>query len=136
MLGALPVQLPETPCDSVRMGFLHSSRTGGRLFKALRAASGLRFIDVSSTFDRITDLRFEMPLFGEAAPEWFAQGEFWDDGPGPEQTAFDLLADALVDSDHCDQPLLRRVHRHGALFEKGLERVPPFSGFREEKRSR
>ncbi len=130
LLGALLVQLPETLRDSVRMGFLHSSRAGGRLSKALKAASKVRFIDVSSTSERITDVRFELPVFGESAPELFAQGQFWDDGPDPDQTAFDLLADALVDigaeredSDHYDQPFLRRVHRYGTLFKKGLERV-------------
>ena len=130
MLGALLVQIPDTLRDAVRMGFLHSSRAGGRLSRALQAASEVRFAGCSADSDAVTNVRFELPLFGEAAPELFAQGKFWDDGPRPEATAFDLLGDALLDidagrtnSDHFDQPLLARVGRYGVLFRRGLNSV-------------
>lgn len=130
LLGPLLVQIPDALRDSVRMGFLHSSRAGGRLSKALKAASEVRFIGVSSDSETSTNVRFEMAVFGDAAPELFAQGKMWDEGPGPEASAFDLLGDALVDigagradSDHFDQPLLARVGRYGVLFKKGLTSV-------------
>ncbi|MFZ4595187.1 MAG: hypothetical protein ACOYOF_13100 [Verrucomicrobiaceae bacterium] len=130
LLGALLVQIPDTLRDAVRMGFLHSSRAGGRLSRALQAASEVRFAGCSSTCGDFTDVCFELPLFGEAAPELFAQGQLWDDGPRPESSAFDLLSDAVIDigagrsnSDHFDKPLLSRVGRYGVLFKKGLQRV-------------
>ena len=124
------VQLPDTLRDAVRMGFLHSSRAEGRLSNALKAASEVRFVDVSSDSDDVTNVRFELPVFGEAAPELFAQGQLWDRGPKPEGSAFDLLGDALVDigagrvdSDHFDQALLGRIAHYGRLFKHGLTRI-------------
>ncbi len=124
------VQLPETLRDAVRMGFLHSSRAGGRLSNALKAASEVRFVDVSSDSKSVTNVRFELPVFGEAAPELFVQGQLWDRGPKPEDSAFDFLGDALVDigagrtdSDYFDQALLARIGRYGKLFKHGLTRI-------------
>jgi hypothetical protein len=112
------------------MGFLHSSRAGGRLSRALQAASDVRFAGCSSTSGDFTDVCFELPVFGEVAPELFAQGQLWDDGPKPESSAFDLLGDAVIDigagranSDHFDKPLLSRVGRYGVLFKMGLHGV-------------
>ena len=90
LLGALLVQIPDTLRDAVRMEFLHSSRAEGRLSRALRAASEVRLAGCSSTSGDFTDVCFEMPVFGEAAPELFAQGQLWDDGPRAESSAFDL----------------------------------------------
>ena len=130
LVGDLMVQLPDTLRDAVRMGFLHSSRAEGRLSNALKAASEVRFVDVSSDSDDVTNVRFELPVFGEAAPELFAQGQLWDRGPKPEGSAFDLLGDALVDigagrvdSDHFDQALLGRIAHYGRLFKHGLTRI-------------
>ena len=130
LVGDLMVQLPDTLRDAVRMGFLHSSRAEGRLSNALKAASEVRFVDVSSDSDDVTNVRFELPVFGEAAPELFAQGQLWDRGPKPEGSAFDLLGDALVDigagrvdSDHFDQALLGRIGHYGRLFKHGLTRI-------------
>jgi len=130
LVGDLMVQLPDTLRDAVRMGFLHSSRAEGRLSNALKAASEVRFVDVSSDSDEVTNVRFELPVFGDAAPELFAQGQLWDRGPKPEGSAFDLLGDALVDigagrvdSDHFDQALLGRIGHYGRLFKHGLTRI-------------
>ena len=130
LVGDLMVQLPDTLRDAVRMGFLHSSRAEGRLSNALKAASEVRFVDVSSDSDDVTNVRFELPVFGDAAPELFAQGQLWDRGPKPEGSAFDLLGDALVDigagrvdSDHFDQALLGRIGHYGRLFKHGLTRI-------------
>ena len=130
LVGDLMVQLPDTLRDAVRMGFLHSSRAEGRLSNALKAASEVRFVDVSSDSDEVTNVRFELPVFGDAAPELFAQGQLWDRGPKPEGSAFDLLGDALVDigagrvdSDHFDQALLGRIAHYGRLFKHGLTRI-------------
>lgn len=130
LLGALLVQIPDSLRDAVRMGFLHSSRAAGRLSRALKAASEVRFAGCSSTSGDFTDVCFELPVFGETAPELFAQGQLWDDGPRPESTAFDLLGDAVIDigasranSDHFDKPLLSRVSRFGTLFRRGLRQV-------------
>jgi hypothetical protein len=115
--------------DSVRMGFLHSSR--GRVPTQLQAAADVRFIGHSATGADATLLHFELPRLVDVAPEAFRQKLLWDDGPQPEQTAFDLLADSLrdvaarrKDSSRFDRGLLKRFGGYRKLFApRHLEKI-------------
>jgi hypothetical protein len=78
------------------MGFLHSSRARGRVPTSLRAASEVRFLGHSGETGA-TVLHFEVPTFGSVASELFEQRLLWDDGPKPEETAFELFGAALHD---------------------------------------
>lgn len=113
------------------MGFLHSSRARGRLPQGIRTAADVRYVGHSAANENATVLRFEVPTFGEAAADYFAQAQLWDDGPRPEETAFELFAAALDDvrtrraeSNRYDLGMLRSIRRYRALFRKdGLARI-------------
>ncbi len=112
------------------MGFLNSSRAKGRISDALKSAAQVRFVGVEADGANATVLTFRVPRFGEAAPELFAQGKMWDDGPAADATAFDLLGLAVRDvaarkenSTHFDQPMLRRVSGFETLLNRGLTRI-------------
>ena len=129
-IGPLLTHLPETLQDAVRMGFLNSSRATGRISDALKAAAQVRFVGVEADGANATVLTFRVPRFGEAAPELFAQGHMWDDGPAADATAFDLLGLAVRDvaarkenSMHFDQPLLHRVSGYETLLNRGISRI-------------
>lgn len=129
-IGPLLTRLPETLQDAVRMGFLNSSRAKGRISDALKAAAQVRFVGVEADGDKASLLTFRVPRFGEAAPELFAQGRIWDDGPSADDTAFDLLGLAVRDvaarkenSTHFDRQLLRRVSAYETLLNRGLSRI-------------
>lgn len=117
--------------DAVRMGFLHSSRAKGRLPKGVRAAADVRFIGLAGADENATLLRFEVPTFGEAAADYFAQGQLWEDGPREDETAFELFASAIDDvrsrrseSNRYDIGMLRSIRKYRALFGKdGLSRI-------------
>ena len=126
LIGPVLSYLHDTLQDTVRMGFLHSSRARGRVPLSLKAAADVRFIGHRAAGDSGTLLCFEVPRFGSAAPELFRQQRLWEDGPEPEQTAFELLGAALVDvaarredSNRFDPGLLRRFARYRALFAPG-----------------
>ena len=126
LIGPVLTYLRGTLLDTVRMGFLHSSRALGRIPPSLKAAADVRFVGHSADGKSGTLLRFEVPSFGSAAPELFRQQRLWDDGPEPEQTAFELLGAALVDvaarrvdSNRFDPGLLRRFARYRTLFSRG-----------------
>jgi hypothetical protein len=64
------------------------------------------------------------------AAELFEQGQLWDTGPKPEQTAFELLAASLHDvrrqaknSDRFDHALLRRFASYRHLLKRGLTSI-------------
>jgi hypothetical protein len=113
------------------MGFLHSSRARGRLPHGVRAASDVRYIGHRAADEQATILRFEVPTFGEAAADYFAQTELWDDGPKRNETAFELLAAALDDvktrrteSNRYDLGMLRSIRKYRAVFRQdGLARI-------------
>lgn len=117
--------------DAVRMGFRHSSRAPGRVPRSLKAAAEVRFVGHEPADETATLLHFEVPTFGEAAAELFAQTQLWDDGPKPEQTAFELLGAAIADvaaerieSSRFDPGLLRRIAGYGRLFRRdALSRI-------------
>lgn len=112
------------------MGFLNSSRAKGRISDALKSAAEVRFVGVDSDGAKATLLNFRVSRFGDVAPELFAQGRIWDDGPTADNTAFDLLGQALCDvaarkenSTHFDRPLLRRVSAYEMLLNRGVSRI-------------
>lgn len=131
LIGPILTHLHDTLQDSVRMGFLHSSRARGRVPAALKSAADVRYLGHSADGDNATLLRFEVAPFGEAAEELFKQQVLWAEGPQPEQTAFELLGSALcdvaghrVDSNRFDPALLRRIASYRRMFGRGrLQRI-------------
>lgn len=131
LIGPVLAHLHETLQDSVRMGFLHSSRARGRVPASLRLAADVRFVGHSADGDTATLLHFEVPTFGEAAADLYRQQSLWEDGPQPGQTAFELLGSALhdvsarcADSSRFDSGLLRRFASYRRMFGRGhLNRI-------------
>lgn len=115
---------------SVRMGFLHSSRTRGKIPKVLHRAADVRYLGHCAGKDDSTILRFEVPKFGSVAEELFAQGQLWESGPKPEQTAFDLLTASLhdirvmaKDSERFDHAMLGQFASYRRLLRDGLQSI-------------
>ena len=131
LIGPVLTHLHDTLQDAVRMGFLHSSRARGRLPAVLRSAADVRYLGHSADGENATLLRFEVAPFGEAAAQLFQQQLLWDEGPRPEQTAFELLGSALgdvaahrVESNRFDPGLLRRIASYRRMFSPGrLQRI-------------
>jgi len=126
LIGPVLSHLHNTLQDTVRMGFLHSSRARGRVPSSLKAACDVRFLGHSADGETATLLHFAVPDFGSAAPEVFRQQRLWEDGPEPEQTVFELLGAALADvaarredSSRYDAGLLRRFQRYRPMFGRG-----------------
>lgn len=131
LIGPVLAHLHETLQDTVRMGFLHSSRMRGRVPAALRLAADVRYRGHSADGDTATLLHFDVAPFGEVASEIFRQQRLWEDGPQPEETAFELLGAALgdvaarrTDSSRFDTGLLRRFASYRRMFGRGhLNRI-------------
>lgn len=130
LVGPVLTKLHDTLIDSVRMGFLHSSRTRGRIPKGLQAAADVRFLGMEGSGDKATTLHFRVPRFGDVAAELFEQRQLWEDGPQPEQTAFDLLGLSLgdvmaraEDSSRFDQGLLNRIASYRTALKRGLDSI-------------
>lgn len=131
LIGPVLAHLHETLQDTVRMGFLHSSRARGRVPASLRQAADVRYLGHTADGDTATLLHFEVPSFGEAAADLYRQQSLWEDGPQPEQTAFELLGSALsdvaarcADSSRFDSGLLRRFASYRRMFGRGhLNRI-------------
>lgn len=126
LIGPVLTHLHGTLQDSVRMGFMHSSRARGRIPAGIRAAADVNYVGHSADGEGATLLRFEVAPFGEVAAEMFSQAQLWDDGPRPEQTAFELLGAVLNDvgsrageSSRFDPGMLRRIGSYQKLFGKG-----------------
>jgi hypothetical protein len=122
--------LRESLLDAVRMGFLHSSHARGRVPNALRAAADARFIGHEGDGDAVTLLHFAVPSFGTAAADLFRQPRLWDDGPMPEETAFELFGAALhdvaehrADSNAFDRGLLRRIGSYRQILARGVDQI-------------
>jgi hypothetical protein len=117
--------------DTVRMGFLHSSRARGRVPAQLKAAADVRYLGHSAAGEAATLLKFAVPRFSVAAPDIFRQQRLWEDGPEPDQTVFELLGSALLDvaarrkdSNRFDPGLLRRFVGYRRMFTRGhLSRI-------------
>jgi hypothetical protein len=130
LIGPVLAGLHDTLLDSVRMGFLHASRTRGRIPHALQAAADVRYVGLEGSGDEKTILRFRVPRFGDVAEELFQQRQLWDDGPKPEETAFDLLTQAMKDvrrqwkdSTRFDHSLLHRFSRYRHTLKRGLDAI-------------
>lgn len=130
LIGPVLGRVHGTLLDAVRMGFLHSSHARGRIPLSLQRAADVRFIGHAAGRDDSTILRFEVPEFGSVAQELFEQGQLWNSGPKPEQTAFDLLAASLHDvrqmaknSERFDHALLRRFASYRHLLRHGLSSI-------------
>jgi hypothetical protein len=129
-LGLVLSRVHGTMQDTVRMGFLRSSRAPGRPSKGILASSEVRYLGHTGTSDDSTILRFGAPKFGDAAPQLFDQKLFWEEGPSPDDTAFDLFGDILKDvrakasdSPRFDHPMLRRIAAYETVFKKGLSSI-------------
>ncbi|MBL9210208.1 MAG: hypothetical protein JNL92_07050 [Opitutaceae bacterium] len=97
---------------------------------ALKAACEVRFRGHEADGEGATLLHFEVPRFGDVAGGAFRQMQLWEDGPRPEQTAFELLGAALrdveikrVDSSRLDRGLLKRIGSYARILNRGLSRV-------------
>ena len=130
LIGPVLTSLQATLQDAVRMGFLHSSRARGRVSHSLKAAADVRFVGHEADGDAATLLHFEVPTFGSVAEEMFCQKLLWEDGPQPEQTAFELLGAALADvsarrkeSNRYDPGLLRRIATYRRPLSHGLTEI-------------
>ena len=131
LIGPILTHLHDTLQDTVRMGFLHSSRARGRVPAALKSAADVRYLGHSADGANATLLHFQVAPFGEAAAELFNQQRLWDEGPQPDQTAFELLGSALcdvaghrADSNRFDPALLRRIASYRRMFGRGrLQRI-------------
>ena len=129
LIGPVLSGIEGTLLDAVRMGFLHSSRARGRVSASLRAAADARFLGHTGE-DGATLLHFDIPTFGSVAAELFQQRLLWDDGPGPEETAFELFGAALhdvavrrTDSSSFDPGLLRRIRTYQRVLTRGVDRI-------------
>lgn len=96
----------------------------------LHRAADVHYLGHSAGEDDSTILRFEVPQFGSVAEELFAQGQLWETGPKPEQTAFDLLAASLhdvrlmsQDSERFDHAMLHQFAGYRRLFKGGLKSI-------------
>lgn len=129
-LGVVLRKISPLVRDTVRMGFLRSSRQVGKPMAALAAAWDIRFVGLSETGEKDTQLHFEAPILGEAAEDLFQQGVLWDDGPKAEDTAFDMVGDVISDvaghtkdSERFDTGLLRRLSGFRSILKKDLNSI-------------
>jgi hypothetical protein len=130
LIGPVFTHLHDTLQDAVRMGFLHSSRARGRIPACLKAAAEVHYLGHSANKEGSTLLHFEVPSFGEVAGELFEQKLLLDDGPKPDQTAFELLGAALNDvrkrqkeSSRFDRGMLQRVRSYRHILRRGISRI-------------
>ena len=134
--GAVLQRLQNSLRGAVDMAFRRSS-TAGRRQKWLRSAGDVQFCDAQKTGSEEMVLYFEAPSFGDVAHDYFEQSRLFNDGPQPEDTAFDVLADAVADvlagkaeSDRYDFGLLKRFRRYkSTVFAQHVDELT-FSGHR------
>ena len=114
--------------DTVRMSALHCSRMVGRPWKELSKAWDIRYAGHTRSPQGGTRLVFAAPSLQEAAPGLFEQGMLFEDGPKPQDTAFDLIAEVLRDvsarraeSTRFDAHLLGTLTRFGVALRRGIQ---------------
>jgi hypothetical protein len=128
--GAVLARLENSLHGAVEVAFRRSSSPGRRQ-PWLRQAGQVEFRDAERLGDGQMALYFEAPEFKDVAQEYYQQPNLFDDGPRGEDTAFDVLADAVTDvlagkadSDRYDVGLLKRFRRfQSAVFEKDVEEL-------------
>lgn len=138
-VGSVLQRIKPTILETIRMGFLQSSRPIGRPLKELRAISDIRYGGQSKGPEGATRLHFRAPAFSQAAPRLFEQGMLFEDNLKASDTAFDLLGDLLQDiqaeqkeSPRFDTDLLKRVASFEGVFQRGVECIK-FGGHRLEE---
>lgn len=130
MIAPIFAHLHGTLKDSVRMGFMHSSRVRGRIPKVLDMAAQVNFSGISSSDDNNTILHFEVAQLGDIAHDLFQQLQLWDDGPQSGQTAFELLGGSILDisqrqmeSTRYDLGMLSGIARYHTWLTRGLTSI-------------
>lgn len=124
-VGAVLARLENSSHGAVDVAFRRSS-SGGRRQPWLRRAGQIEFRDAQRIGYEEMTLHFEAPRFGDVAQEYFSQPTLFGDGPRADDTALDVLADAIndvvagqADSEKFDVGLLKRFHRYeAAVFDK------------------
>jgi hypothetical protein len=112
---------------SVSMAFRRRSTIRGKKPEWFQAVNDIRFVGHEG--DDQSELLFEVPRFGDAAPELYVQQEFWPLKPDASDTGFEVFGDVLADissdnrdSDRFDRPLLKHFRHLRPLFAKGIFR--------------
>jgi hypothetical protein len=128
LCGLILTSLEDDLKRSISMAFRGASRVAGRTPRWLTAMSDVRFVGIEGREE--TTLHFDAPAFGSAAPELYAQSEFWPSRPSPDLTAFEALGSVLVDvnrenaeSDRFDRPFLRRIAGFRKIASAGVRSV-------------
>jgi len=140
-VGGVLSRIGATLRDAVRMSVLHSSRRVGRPMSELSHAWHIRSGGQTAGPDQATRLLFKAPTLKDAAPALFDQGLLWEDGPNPEDTAFDLMGAVLRDvarqkrdSQWYDVDLLNRIGRFSGVLQRGVNQIQ-LGGHQLEARS-
>jgi hypothetical protein len=107
------------------MAFRRRSRFPGKKPGWFQAATDIRFI--AHAGDDASELIFEAPQLGEAAPELYQQPELWPSRPEPSDTGFEVLGDVLADiasdcrdSERYDRGLVKHILKLRPLFQHGI----------------
>lgn len=102
----------------------------------LQAATDM---DFSGTEIGSTEIVWDAPLLGQAAPEIYQQYAFWDKRPTQNETAFSLMELAVSDaisgnaeSDRLDRNILNSVSGWGRLLDFGFSSVS-LNGIKEKE---
>jgi hypothetical protein len=109
----------------------------GRRPAWLRAVSDVRFmgarVNGGATF------AFDAPHLGDAAADLFHQRDFWLAEPTPQDTGFDLLADAIQDIQHekqdsnrFDRAVLQRIRNFRRVFSDSVNSISLAGGHIQE----
>jgi hypothetical protein len=120
-LGLFLAELPLAVRGSVSMALLNRSCPRGRRPDWLDRASDIRLDDYGVNGQ--TTLYIEAPTLGEAAGEFYAQGELFPTRPDASDTALDVFGKVLLDvarqdadSGKFDHALLKRLIRFQKVF--------------------
>lgn len=126
-VGLVIQLLPSLIADSVSMALRRRSHFPGKKPEWFTAVNDIRFIGHEG--DDKSKLIFEVPRFGEAAPEFYQQPELWPSRPDASDTGFEVFGDVLRDiscgcrdSDRFDRGLLQHLLKLRPLFKRGIFR--------------
>lgn len=128
--GSLLLRLENSLRGAVDVAFRRSSSSGRRK-KWLRRAAEVELEDVERLGKDEMAFYFSAPRFADVAEEYYAQPSLFDDGPSPDDTAFDVLNDAVEDvlagkrdSDKFDLGLLKRFQKfESCVFHKEVDEL-------------
>jgi hypothetical protein len=128
--GSVLSRLDESLRGAVDVAFRRSSASGRRQ-RWLRQAAAVQLKETRHHGGGAMTFHFLAPAFEEVAQDYYSQSKLFDDGPNKNDTAFDILADAVgdvlagrEDSDRYDVGLLRRFHRFQTMvFGKGIDEL-------------